>query len=60
MDLTVVASAEFESVVRLLPADCWGLPTPSEMSVRDLVDLVSGTVTAIRGNWADLTLDPTA
>jgi uncharacterized protein (TIGR03086 family) len=31
------ASAEFERVVRLLPADSWDRPTPSEISVRELV-----------------------
>ncbi|HYF71281.1 MAG TPA: TIGR03086 family metal-binding protein [Nocardioides sp.] len=34
------ASAEFERVVRGLPPDSWDLPTPSEISVRDLVEHV--------------------
>jgi uncharacterized protein (TIGR03086 family) len=31
------ASAEFERAVRELPTDAWDRPTPSEMSVRELV-----------------------
>jgi uncharacterized protein (TIGR03086 family) len=31
------ASAEFERAVRELPSDAWDRPTPSEMSVRELV-----------------------
>jgi uncharacterized protein (TIGR03086 family) len=34
------ASAEFERVVRQLPADSWDCPTPSEISVRELVEHV--------------------
>ena len=34
------ASAEFERVVRQLPAEAWDLPTPSEVSVRELVEHV--------------------
>ncbi len=34
------ASAEFERVVRQVPEDCWERPTPSEMSVRELVEHV--------------------
>jgi uncharacterized protein (TIGR03086 family) len=34
------ASAEFARVVRSLPADCWERPTPSQMSVRELVEHV--------------------
>ncbi len=37
MALIDAASAEFERVVRALPADAWGRPTPSDVSVRDLV-----------------------
>jgi uncharacterized protein (TIGR03086 family) len=40
MKLIDAASAEFERVVRWLPADSWELPTPSEMSVRELVEHV--------------------
>ena len=40
MDLIEAASAEFERVVRQLPSDSWGLPTPSEISVRELVEHV--------------------
>ena len=34
------ASAEFERVVRQLPADSWDRPTPSQLSVRELVEHV--------------------
>ena len=34
------ASAEFERVVRQLPSDSWDQPTPSEMSVGELVEHV--------------------
>ena len=34
------ASAEFERVVRQLPSDSWGWPTPSELSVRELINHV--------------------
>jgi uncharacterized protein (TIGR03086 family) len=34
------ASAQFESVVRRLPTDSWDRPTPSDMSVRELVEHV--------------------
>lgn len=34
------ASAEFERVVRQLPADSWDRPTPSEISVRELIEHV--------------------
>jgi uncharacterized protein (TIGR03086 family) len=34
------ASAEFERVVRRLPADSWDRPTPSQISVRELVEHV--------------------
>lgn len=40
MGLIDQASAEFERVVRQLPADSWDWPTPSEISVRDLVEHV--------------------
>lgn len=40
MELIEAASAEFERIVRLLPADSWGWPTPSQLSVRALVDHV--------------------
>lgn len=40
MELIEAASAEFERVVRQLPADSWDRPTPSDMSVRDLVEHV--------------------
>jgi len=38
--LIVAASAEFERVVRQLPADSWDRPTPSTFSVRELVQHV--------------------
>jgi len=38
--LIVAASAEFERVVRQLPADSWDRPTPSKFSVRELVEHV--------------------
>ena len=34
------ASAEFERVVRQLPADSWERPTPSDISVRELIEHV--------------------
>jgi uncharacterized protein (TIGR03086 family) len=40
VELIDAASAEFERVVRVLPADCWQWPTPSQMSVRELVEHV--------------------
>lgn len=40
MELIEAASVEFERVVRQLPADSWELPTPSDMSVRELVEHV--------------------
>ena len=40
MDLIDAASAELERVVRQLPTDAWERPTPSEMSVRALVEHV--------------------
>ena len=38
MDLIDAASAELERVVRQLPADSWERPTPSDLSVRALVE----------------------
>ena len=38
--LIVAASAEFEQVVRQLPADSWDRPTPSNISARELVQHV--------------------
>jgi uncharacterized protein (TIGR03086 family) len=40
VELIDAASAEFERVVRQLPADSWDRPTPSEISVRELVEHV--------------------
>ena len=40
MGLIDEASAEFERVVRQLPADSWDRPTPSDISVRELVEHV--------------------
>lgn len=40
MDLIETASAELERVVRQLPPDSWDLPTPSVISVRELVEHV--------------------
>jgi uncharacterized protein (TIGR03086 family) len=40
VDLIEAASAEFERVVRQLPADSWARPTPSEITVRELVEHV--------------------
>lgn len=40
VELIDAASAEFERVVRGLPADCWEWPTPSQLLVRELVDHV--------------------
>jgi uncharacterized protein (TIGR03086 family) len=40
VDLIAAASAEFERVVRALPTDSWELPTPSDVTVRELVEHV--------------------
>jgi uncharacterized protein (TIGR03086 family) len=40
VELIEAASAEFERVVRHLPAGSWDRPTPSEVSVRELVEHV--------------------
>lgn len=40
VELIEAAAAEFERVVRLLPAHSWDRPTPSDVSVRELVDHV--------------------
>jgi hypothetical protein len=40
VELIEEASAEFERVVRQLPADSWDRPTPSEISVRELIEHV--------------------
>jgi uncharacterized protein (TIGR03086 family) len=40
VELIDAASAEFERVVRQLPADSWDRPTPSQLSVRELVEHV--------------------
>jgi uncharacterized protein (TIGR03086 family) len=40
VELIDAASAEFERVVRELPADSWDRPTPSDISVRELVEHV--------------------
>jgi len=40
MQLIDAASAEFERVVRDLPPDSWSLSTPSEVTVRELVEHV--------------------
>ena len=40
MQLIESASAEFERVVRQLPPDSWNRPTPSDMSVRAVVEHV--------------------
>ena len=40
VELIDAAAAEFERVVRQLPADSWDRPTPSEVSVRELVEHV--------------------
>jgi uncharacterized protein (TIGR03086 family) len=37
VELVEAAAAEFERVVRQLPADSWEWPTPSDISVRELV-----------------------
>jgi uncharacterized protein (TIGR03086 family) len=37
VELIEAASAEFERVVRRLPAESWELPTPSDISVRELI-----------------------
>lgn len=40
MELPDAASSEFERVVRELPVDSWSRPTPSDISVRELVEHV--------------------
>jgi uncharacterized protein (TIGR03086 family) len=40
VELIDAASSEFERVVRQLPSDSWDRPTPSQMSVRKLVEHV--------------------
>jgi uncharacterized protein (TIGR03086 family) len=40
MDLVAAASADFERVVAALPPGSWDRPTPSEVSVRELVEHV--------------------
>jgi uncharacterized protein (TIGR03086 family) len=40
VELIDAASAQFERVVRQLPADSWDRPTPSDLSVRELVEHV--------------------
>ncbi len=40
VELIDAAAAEFERVVRQLPADSWDRPTPSDISVRELVEHV--------------------
>jgi uncharacterized protein (TIGR03086 family) len=40
VELIDAASAEFERVVRQLPADSWERPTPSQLSVRELIEHV--------------------
>jgi uncharacterized protein (TIGR03086 family) len=49
VELIDAASAEFERVVRQLPADAWDRPTPSEFSVRELVEhvVVGNRLTAL-------------
>jgi len=40
VELIDAASAEFERVVRQLPANSWERPTPSDVSVRELIEHV--------------------
>jgi uncharacterized protein (TIGR03086 family) len=40
VELIEAAAAEFERVVRHLPADSWERPTPSDISVRELIEHV--------------------
>jgi uncharacterized protein (TIGR03086 family) len=40
MDLISAASAEFERAVRQLSADSWSRPTPSDMTIREVVEHV--------------------
>lgn len=49
MELIGAASAEFERVVRQLPASSWDRPTPSDVSVRELVEhvVVGNRLTAL-------------
>lgn len=49
VELIDAASAEFVRVVRQLPTDSWDLPTPSEVSVRELVQhvVVGNRLTAL-------------
>jgi hypothetical protein len=49
VELIAAASAQFERVVRQLPADSWDRPTPSEIAVRALVEhvVVGNRLTAL-------------
>lgn len=49
VDVLEAASAEFDRVVRALPGDSWGQPTPSAISVRELVEhvVVGNRLTAL-------------
>lgn len=40
VELLAAATAEFERVARGLPEEAWGLPTPCEVDVRELVEHV--------------------
>jgi hypothetical protein len=48
VELIDATSAEFERVVRQLPSDSWDRPTPSEISVRELIEhVVVGTTSPL-------------
>jgi uncharacterized protein (TIGR03086 family) len=49
MELLDAAAAEFERVVRQLPPGSWQLPTPSQISVRELIEhvVVGNRLTAL-------------
>lgn len=49
MDLIAAASEQFESVVRMIPNQLWDRPTPSDVSVRALVEhvVVGNRLTAL-------------
>ncbi len=57
VELIEAAGAEFERVVRQLPADSWEWPTPSDISVRELVEhvVVGNRLTALLLEGADRT-----
>jgi hypothetical protein len=49
VDLLQAAAAQFERIVASLPAETWDNATPSNITVREIVDhVVAGNIFAIR------------